>query len=171
MGLETILIATAAAASVTSAASAIAAGQSQSRAMKFNAQVNDRNAQISEQQGEVFQRNEEVSISRFQEDIRDLLDAQSQAIRYNGAVASSGTPLRLRMESANEADEEIALRRYNIAVGKTQAQESATQQRLQGNLNRLYAKQARVNAAFRAGSSLLRGAQQGASFASVGGFG
>ncbi len=159
MGIETILIASAVGSSVMGAASSLAAGQAQANAQKFNAQVQERNAKIAEQEGEVMARNEAAKATQFQEDIENFLGAQAQAFRYNGVVASSGTPLRVRMESANEADEELSLREYNVAVGKTQAQESATQARLQANLNRLYGKQARIASYFGAGKSLLGGAQ------------
>lgn len=154
MGIETAFMAVS---SVASAAGQAAAGRAQAQAHEYNAQVNERNAKVAEQEGKVLVRNEEVRILEFEEDIQDLLDAQAQAFRYNGVVASSGTALKVRMESAAEADEEIAMRRYNAAVGKTQAEESATQQRMQANLNRMYAKQARIAGMFGAGQSLLGG--------------
>jgi hypothetical protein len=85
-----------------------------------------------------------------------------QAFRYNGFVATGGTPLKVAMENARQADEEIAMRRYNAAIGQQQALESATEARMQADLNRLYGAQASQASYYQAGSTLLSGASRGA---------
>ena len=63
----------------------------------------------------------------------------------------------MALANAAEADEEIAVRRYNAKVGKQQKEESALQQRMQANLNNLYASAAKKSSFISAGSSLLSG--------------
>ena len=135
----------------------LAAGRQEQAAYNFNADVNERNADVSDQEAEQLVRNEEQNIADFREDFSDLQDATAQAYRYNGWIASTGTPLKVLLANAQEADEEIAARRYNAKVGKQQKEESALQQRMQANLNNLYASAARKSSFISAGSSLLSG--------------
>jgi len=140
----------------------IAQGNQQAAAYKYNAAINERNAQVAEQQGEQLVYANELEIEKFKDDFQDLQAATTQAFRYNGFVAGSGTPLKVALANAAEADEEIAIRRYNAKVGKQQTEESATQERMQGQLNRMYGRQARLAGYINAGSSLLQMSAQAA---------
>lgn len=145
------------ASAAVSAVGAIEQGRAQARAYRYNAQVNERNAAVAEQEGEQIIAENEVELLRFRNQFDDLQAATQQAFRYNGWIASEGTPLKVAMANAAEADEEIAIRRYNAKVGKQQREESALQQRMQANLNRMYASAARTAGFMRAGSSLIGG--------------
>ena len=158
----TIAVAATAGSSLLSARAAIQSGKAQQRANEFNAQVQERNAKVSEQQADLIQKKSELDIQRFQQDFNRLQAATMQAFRYNGFVATGGTPLKVAMENARQADEEIAMRRYNAAIGEQQALESATESRMQADLNRLYGRQARTASYYQAGSTLLSGASRGA---------
>jgi len=140
---------------VSSASGAVAEGQAQSDAYNYNADINERNAKVAEQQADQLVRREEEKIVKFQKDFRKFSDAQSQAFRYNGWIASEGTPLKVALASAQEAEEEIATRRYNATIEAGQLEESATQERLQANLNRMYGRSARRSGQIKAGTSLL----------------
>lgn len=144
----------------TAAASigAIAAGNAQKAALNYNADINERNAQVAEQQIDQLRIREEKNIAKFRKDYKAFSDAQSQAFRYNGWIASEGTPLKVALASAAEADEEIATRRYNAKLGEQSLRESALEQRMQANLNRIYGKQAQRAGFMQAGQSLLSGA-------------
>lgn len=157
-----VAIAAVAASSLLSAKSALESGKAQQRANEFNAQVQERNAKVSEQQAELIRQKSELDIQRFQSNFDRLQATTQQAFRYNGFVATGGTPLKVAMENAREADEEIAARRYNASVGQQQALESATESRMQADLNRLYGRQARTASYYQAAGSLLGGASQGA---------
>jgi len=158
----TIAVAATAGSSLLSAKAALESGKAQQRANEFNAQVQERNAKVSEQQANLIQKKSELDIQRFQQDFNRLQAATMQAFRYNGFVATGGTPLKVAMENARQADEEIAMRRYNAAIGEQQALESATESRMQADLNRLYGRQARTASYYQAGSTLLSGASRGA---------
>jgi len=137
-------------------------GQQQEAAYKYNASIAERNAEVAEQQGEQLVYANELEVEKFKDDFQDLQAATQQGYRYSGFVAGSGTPLKVAIENAAQADEEIAIRRYNAKVGKQQAEESALQQRMQGQLQRMYGKQARLAGYINAGSSLLQMSAQAA---------
>ena len=145
------------ASSAVSAIGAMQEGRARAKAHNYNAQINERNAEIAEQEGEQIIAQNEVELLRFRRQFDDLNAATQQAFRYNGWIASSGTALKVAMANAAEADEEIAASRYNAKVGKQQKEESALQQRMQANLNQMYASAARTAGFMKAGSSLLSG--------------
>lgn len=147
----------AAAAAAVSAVGSIQAGKDQKRAYNYNAQVNERNAQVAEQDAEQLVLMEEVEIGRFRREFDNLQAATSQSFRFNGWMADTGTPLKVALANASEADEEVAIRRYNAKVGKAELKEKGTQERMSANLNRMYGRAAMRAAYFKAGSSLLSG--------------
>lgn len=147
-----------AASTAVSAASQFAAGKQQKSAYDYNAQIDERNSQAKVIQAEVFKRNANLQIQKFQKDFRRLNDATSQAFRANGFVATGGTPLLVALENAQNADEEIAIRQYNASVGEQQIEESAVNDRLSANLNRMYGQAAQKSAVIGAGKTLMSGA-------------
>ena len=154
----TLAIGAAVLGSTAQAAGQVAEGNTQNAAYQFNADINERNAQVAEQQADQLVRREEEKIVDFQKDFRKFSDSQSQAFRYNGWIASEGTPLKVALASAQEAEEEIATRRYNAKVSAGQLEETATQERMQADLNRMYGKAAKRSGKINAVSTLLGGA-------------
>jgi len=61
------------------------------------------------------------------------------------------------LANAQAADEEIAIMKYNAEVGVQEIEESATQNRMQASLNRLYGRNAMAAGNINAGTSLLSG--------------
>ena len=112
------------------------AGQQEQAAYNFNADVNERNAKAADQEAAQLIFTEEQQIVQFREDFQDLQDATQQAYRYNGWIAEEGTPLKVALANAQEADAEIETRRYNAAVGAQTLREKGVESRLQGQLNR-----------------------------------
>jgi hypothetical protein len=131
------------------------AGQQKQAAYNYNSDINERNAKAFEQQAEQAEFINEVEITEFREQYADLRDAQAQAFRYNGWLAEEGTPLKVALASAQEADEEIANRRYNAAVSAQEIREQGVQERMQGQLNRMYGKSAATEGKARAFASLI----------------
>ena len=158
----TIAVGAAVAGGVASAAGAYATGRQQEAAYKYNADVNERNAQAQDQAAEQLVFIEEQKIADFREQFYDLQDAQSQAFRYNGWIAEEGTPLKVALASAQEAEEEIAIRRYNAKVGKQEAEERGVAFRMEGQLQRMYGSAAKRAGIIGAGTSLLSGFSRGA---------
>lgn len=140
------------------------AGKQEQAAYNYNTDINERNADVAEQQGEQLVFQEEQNIVDFRKQFDDLQAATSQAFRYNGWIAAEGTPLKVALANAQEADEEIATRRYNAKVGRAELNEQATQERMQGQLNRMYGRAANIRGKARAAASLINTVS---SFASV----
>ena len=132
------------------------AGQQQQAAYNYNADINERNAKTADHEAAQLIFSEEQNIVEFRQQFSDLQDAQAQAFRYNGWIAEEGTPLKVALASAQEADEEIATRRYNAAVGGQQLREQGVQERMQGTLNRMYGKSAATAGKARAFQSLIQ---------------
>ena len=158
MAIDKLLMAAMAASTAVSAAAQISAGKQQKSAYDYNAQIDERNAQAKDIQAEVFKRNADLQIQKISKDFRRLNDATSQAFRKNGFVATGGTPLLVALENAQNADEEIAIRQYNASVGEQQIEESAVNDRLSANLNRMYGQAAQKSAIIGAGKTLMSGA-------------
>ena len=142
----------------------LSAGAQQQAAYNYNSDINERNAQVADTQAEQLVFQEEQNIVDFRKQFDDLQAATQQAFRYNGWIANEGTPLKVALANAQEADEEIATRRYNAKVGREELKEQGTQERMQGTLNRMYGKAARTAGRARAFNSLL---QTASAFASV----
>ena len=156
MGIEAAVASTVVS-TITAANSARAIGRSQQVANNYNAAVAERNAKVNEQDAVQLKIANELEIAKFQKELRSLQDATNQAFRFNGFVAESGTPLKVALASAKEADEEIAIRRYNAEIGEQRLKESALQNKMQADLSRLYGRQARAAGNIKAGTSLLSG--------------
>lgn len=148
------------ASTAVSAIGAVQAGKDQKRAYEYNAKVNERNAEANEQAAKQLILQNEVDVVSFRNDFDDLQAASSQAFRYNGWIADTGTPLKLALANAQEADEEVATMRYNAKVGKQELEEQGLQQRMQANLNRMYGRNAARAGRTKAFGSLLSGAYQ-----------
>tara|TARA_R100001509_G_scaffold133006_1_gene86584 strand:+ start:364 stop:816 length:453 start_codon:yes stop_codon:yes gene_type:complete len=133
----------------------LSAGRQEKVAYDYNADINERNAKASDQEAAQLIFAEEQNIVEFREQFSDLQDAQAQAYRYNGWIAEEGTPLKVALASAQEADEEIAARRYNAKVGSQELKEAGVQERMQGTLNRMYGRAAMTRGRARAFTSLL----------------
>lgn len=162
MGIEAAIASTVIS-SIVAANGARAIGKQQKAANDFNADINDRNALADEQDAVQLKIASELDIARFKRQFADLQDATSQAFRYNGFVAEGGTPLKIALANAQEADEEIAIKKYNAAIGQQDLEQSAVQNRMQGSLNRLYGRNAMAAGNINAGTSLLSGFTSAAS--------
>ena len=151
MSLGMILGATAAA---TISGAAISAS-AQSASANFNQQVAERNAGIAEQQGEQTRLASELQIEEFKDSFRSL-QSRIEAQQYSSGVeVGTGTALDILIANAEQADQEIANRRFNAASGQRAAEDSAVQMRLQGQLSQMQGRQARIGTFVGAGTSLL----------------
>ena len=133
MGIETAIF-TAAAGTAVSAYGQYQAGKTQQAAYNFNGQIDERNAKAADQQAEQIQLAADLEAIKFRNDFQRLQDATAQANRYNGWMADTGTPLKVALANATEAEEESS------------------------QLNQMYGRAARRAGVINAGSSLLAGA-------------
>lgn len=156
MGIEAAIASTIIT-SIVAANGARAVGKQTKAANDYNASIDDRNALSDDQKAEQLKLVNGLEITKFKKEFSDLQDATMQAFRFNGFDADGGTPLKVALANAQAADEEIAIMKYNASVGVQEIEESATQNRMQANLNRLYGRNARAAGNIKAGTSLLSG--------------
>ena len=161
MGIE-VAIAAAVVSTIAASINARAAGQAQQNAYNYNADVNDRNADASDIAAEQFIQAEELQIVKFQNQYTELAQQTSMAASHNGWLADSGTPLKIALANAQEADNEINIKRYNASVGKQELEEQGVQSRMQGTLNRMYGREARRAGTAKSNQALLSGISSGA---------
>ena len=138
----------------------LAAGKAAQKAANYNASVNERNAQAREIQAENIARTTEFSIQRSREKFQRLNDRTQMAVRGNGWLASTGTPLKMLLQNAMNFEEDVAVQRYESEVKKQEQFEIATNQRLQGQLQKMQGKIAREVSKTQALGTLLSGGSQ-----------
>lgn len=116
-----------------------AAANAASAAGRYNKSIAERNKRLLDNQAEqaIFRTGQQIVA--FRENHFDMQAASGAALRFNGVVASSGTPLDVLLENAMQADAEIENMRYNgVAEARDLRQEGINQQ-LQGNIAQLEA--------------------------------
>jgi len=158
MGVETLAIAAFAGGTALNVYGAVQQGKTQEAASRFNASIAERNAKALERQKRQVDRATALDIKRCRNNFNDLNAASSMSVRYNGGQADSGTGRAIALANASEADEEIAIMRYNTEVQKMQLQEGADQSRMQARLQRMYGTAAKRAGYISAGASLLKSA-------------
>ena len=116
-----------------------AAAGAASAAGRYNQAVADRNKALLDQQAEqaVFRTGQEIV--RFRSQFQELQAASAAAMRFNGVVASSGTPLDVLLENAEQADAQIAAIQYNGAAEARDLRQEGINQQLQGSIAALEA--------------------------------
>nr|BAR32206.1 internal virion protein B-like protein [uncultured Mediterranean phage uvMED] len=142
---------------VIAAAGSIAAAKQASAMGKYNQQVQERNAQIAEQEKEVLEKRLEFDLARFDQDVQKLQGETRVGILKSGVVLS-GTGLNILRYNAEQAEKEKNVMKYNSQVAQSQAIEKANFARIQGSLARQRGRAAATAYYLKAGTSLLRGA-------------
>ncbi len=135
--------------------SQLAAGRAAKKAADYNASVNERNAQRAEIQAENIARTTEFSIQRSRKKFKRLNDRTQMAIRGNGWLATTGTPLKILLQNAMNYEEDVAAQRLQSEVKRQEQFEVATNQRLNAQLQRMQGKVAREVSKTQAMGTLL----------------
>ena len=143
--------------SVMSAAGQMAAGAAAKNAGRYRQQVQERNAKVVEQEKLVRHHKTGEDIVRFREKISALQGTARVAVSKSGPMSGTGTALRILMENAQEADEDLARAFYNAEMEERSLDEKATQMRLQGQLYAYEGRAQQRASMFSAGGSLLAG--------------
>tara|TARA_R100001463_G_scaffold25889_1_gene61022 strand:+ start:85 stop:573 length:489 start_codon:yes stop_codon:yes gene_type:complete len=139
----------------TTLGAAAVQSSAQKASANFNQQVAERNASVQEQQADQNRLQSELAIADFKDQFRGF-QSQIEAQQYkSGVEVGTGTALEILIENAEEADKEIANRRFNAATNKRALEDSAVMSRLQGQLGQMQGRQARIGTFFGAGRSLL----------------
>lgn len=135
--------------------SQLAAGRAAKKVADYNASVNERNAEKAEIQAENIARVTEFSIQRSRKKFQKLNDRTQMAVRGNGWLATTGTPLKMLLQNAMNYEEDVAAQRLQSEVKRQEQFEVATNQRLNAQLQRMQGKVAREVSKTQAMGTLL----------------
>lgn len=160
MTLAAVAATAAVAGTALTASSQLAAGKAAQKAANFNASVNERNAQAAEIRAKNISRTTEFSIQRSRKKFQRLNDRSQMAIRGNGWLATTGTPLKMLLQNAMNFEEDVAAQRLQSETKRLEQFEIATNQRLQGQLQRMQGQVARQVSKTQAVGTLLSGGSQ-----------
>ena len=134
-----------------------AQGKAEQQAHDYNAKLRNRNAEALDIEAEARMFGEEWAIADFRDDFRELNARAGQAFRKNGWIAESGTAAKVLVANAAEADEEIAMRRWQALADATTTREKGVNERLRAELDSTYGRIARSSRQSQAGTALLGG--------------
>ena len=136
MGIETALLAAGTAVSVAGAVqqrnALRQAGRQAEETARYNQSIRERNARVAENNADYRRRVGERDIKRFRSEIGKIQAQAGVAFRKRGVVASTGTPLEVLLENANQAAEQEQLMRLQAFTEAGQMREQAAGQRAAG---------------------------------------
>tara|TARA_Y100001973_G_C5200032_1_gene336928 strand:- start:2826 stop:3329 length:504 start_codon:yes stop_codon:yes gene_type:complete len=156
------LYALAGASALTGAAGHMKAGNAAARTAEYNAKIAERNAKVYEQQAEMRLFSQDLDDLKFVKQAGRFLDTVGVAYEKANVKGKTGTPLKVQMESAAQADEELAMRDYNARVDALALREQGTNMQLTANLTRMEGQAQKRASRIQAFGSLLGNAQQAA---------
>ena len=136
-----------------------AQGKAEQAAHNYNAKLRARNAEALDIEAEQRVFGEEWAIADFRDDFQDLNKQAAQAFRNNGWIAETGTAAKVLIANAAEADEEIAMRRWQALTDSQATREKGVNERLRGELDTMYGRIASSSRRSQAGQALLAGAK------------
>ncbi len=144
-----------------------AAGRASMQTAEYNKSVRDRNARVSEQEAALRTRVGDQEVVRFRKQFEKLQAQAGTAYRKSGVIASTGTPLEVMRDNANEAEEEIQTIRLTAATDAGRLREQGVNQRLAGQVALLEGRQQQLaynikarDARFGALTTLAKGGYQ-----------
>ena len=171
MGVEVALLAAGTAVSaygpMQTAAGMTAAGRAAMQTAEVNKKVRDRNARVADQEAKLRERVGGSEVVRFRKQFEKLQARAGTAYRKSGVIATTGTPLEVLRDNANEAEEEIQTIRLTAATDAGRMREQGVNQRLAGQVALLEGRQQKLaydikarSAQFGALTSLAKGGYQ-----------
>lgn len=145
-----------------SAAGSIKSGKANRAAREYQAKIKERNAEVAEQAAEQLLAQSDRDAIITQNIASKFISNQAVRYRKAGVVASTGTALKVALDSANNADEKVALGKYQARVNAIALREQATDARLGASLAITEGKAAEQAGKIQAISSLLGGSSRAA---------
>ena len=121
-----------------------AAGKASMQAAEYNKKVRDRNARVAEQEADLRERAAGREVVRFRKQFDKLQARAGTAYRKSGVLATTGTPLDVLRESADEAEEDIQTLRLTAATEAGRMRQQGVNQRLAGQLTLLEGRQQKL---------------------------
>jgi hypothetical protein len=153
--------------SLQAASGARAMGKQALTTAQYNQSIRDRNARVADQEADLRDRVTGRQEFRSREQFAKLQARGRTAYAKAGVVASTGTPLAVLKDNADKFEEDIELNRLQGTTESGRIRESATNQRLAGQLALLEGQSRKMAAdiqarghMFSALSSIAKGAYQ-----------
>ena len=136
MATAAIIVGTAASVmgSLSAASGAKAAGKQALRTAQYNKEIRDRNARVADLEADYRDRVTERQEVRARGDCEEFQAQNRVARAKSGVVTTSGSPLLVLRDSANEFAEDMALLHEQGATESGRMREQAVGQRLSGSL-------------------------------------
>lgn len=125
---------------VISMAGARAQAKGQAKAAQYNAAVRERNAKNADIKADWRTLVNDIEEVDFRERFRKLQASTDVAFMKSGVQAGTGTAALVQLDSARQADEEIAMRDMVALTEAQQLREMGVNERLEAGLQRIYAK-------------------------------
>ena len=139
-----------------------AQGKGQSQAALFNAEIHERNKKVAEQQAEWRKFTGATEVLRFRDEFAGFQGTQRVALAGSGVSPDTGTGRLLQEEAAREAAQEIAMMEMQAETDAMGFREKAINQGLAADLERLYARNYRTAARYRAQAAMISGVSKSA---------
>jgi hypothetical protein len=135
----------------------------QARAARFNAAVQERNAEVADigakHKALVDAVEARTQVSRF----RELQSGVNVAFTKSGVMPGTGTARLVALDNAAEFDEEMAARKMATMSAVQAMNEKGVNARMEGELQKIYARNYIVAGKYKSQALLLQGASQAAS--------
>lgn len=139
-----------------------AAGKAALATAEYNKSIRDRNARVSDQEAKLRERVGDREVREFREDFGKLQARAGVAFRKSGVIASSGTPLEVMMQNANEAEEDVQTINLQAATDAGRLRQQGVNQRLAGQLTLLEGRSQKMAADIQARSQMFGAASSAA---------
>lgn len=127
-----------------------AAGSAAMQTAEYNAAIRRRNERVANQEADLRERVGDREALRFRKQFSKLQAKTETAYRKSGVATSTGTPLLVMMENANEAEEEVQLIGLQARTDAGRMREQGVNQRLAGELAILEGRQQQLGFNIRA---------------------
>jgi hypothetical protein len=154
MGIETVILASAA----TGAVASIQAGQAAQASAQYQNTIAQQNADIYNQKADRAKEIGEYNVKRFNKDFNKTMASVERAYAFSGVDVSRGTPLAVMEDYLTEAAIERENIRYNSSIEAGDYREAAVLSRMEGQLALYTGRQRAIGSYFQAGRTLLGGA-------------
>jgi hypothetical protein len=132
-----------------------ASGKAAMQAADYNKKIRDRNARVADQEAELRERVGGQEVVRFRKQFDKLQARAGTAYRKSGVIATTGTPLDVLRESADEAEEDIQTIRLMAATDAGRLREKGVNQRLAGQVALLEGRQQKLAYDIKARSAMI----------------
>ena len=148
---------------VVSMAGANAQAKGQAAAANYNAKIRERNAATADIKADWRTLVNDIETVDFRERFNKLQASTNVAYNKSFVQSDTGTARLVQIENAQEADEEIAVREMQAETEAASFREQGINERLEANLQRIYAKNYRTAGRYKMMSTAISGASRTAS--------